>query len=161
MAIFQQLTPASDAVPSPNSCYPSPVEARPRQIEWFVVLQCASLALGALKLPLNWTHLIGRASVVSLVFVLGFTTALIGFLTWKVTQGRNWARITLLVLFLIGVLPFVYNVRSELARSVGLATISIVQAALQGLSLALVFTSPVNEWFRGVPAKPHIPEQAT
>jgi hypothetical protein len=137
------------------------VEAKPRQIKWFVVLQCASLGLGALKLPINWTHLTGRASVVSLVFVLGFTTALIGFLTWKVTQGRNWARITLLVLFLIGVLPFAYNVRSEFARSVSLATISIVQAALQGLSLALVFTSPVKECFRGVAAKPHIPEQAT
>jgi tryptophan-rich sensory protein len=94
-----------------------------------------------------------QASVASLVFILFFTIAIVAFLIWKVAKGRNWARITLLVFFLIGVLPFAFTVRSELARSVSLAAVSIAQAVSQAFSLMLVFTNPANEWFRGVSAK--------
>jgi len=32
------------------------VKTRPRQITVFIGLQCASLALGAVKLPMDWSH---------------------------------------------------------------------------------------------------------
>ena len=78
---------------------------------------------------------------------------MIAFLPWKVAKGNNWARITLFVFFLVGLLPFVFILQSELACSAGLAALSIVQAVLQAFSLVLVFANPANEWFRGVAAK--------
>ena len=49
---------------------------------------------------------------------------MIAFLTWKVAKGNNWARITLFVFFLVGLLPFVFILQSELACSAGLAALS-------------------------------------
>jgi len=126
------------------------VQAKPRQIEWFVGLQCLGFALSAPKIALNWKHLTAQGSVGSLVVTLFLTIAIIVFLIWKITQRKNWARITLLVFFLMGLVPFAFNVRSELSRSVSLAAVSIVQAALQASSLAVVFTNPANMWFRSV-----------
>ena len=131
-----------------------PVKARPPQIAWFIGLQCAGLALGAVKLLLNWRHLIALGSVLLLVLTFCFTIAILSFLIWKVSEGKNWARITVLVFFLIGALSFAFTLRSEFARSVDLASISIVQVAVQACSLILVFTSPANQWFRGSPQTP-------
>jgi len=85
--------------------------------------------------------------------MLLFTIAIVAFLIWKVSQGRNWARITVLVFFVIGLLPSYFIVRSELGRSTSLGVFSILQAALQAYSLMLVFTTPAKQWFRGIPAK--------
>jgi len=53
--------------------------------------------------------------------------------------------------FLIGLLPFAFSVRPEFSRSEALAFLSVVQALLQGSSLAILFTGPVNQWFRRGP----------
>src|SRR6266581_3531132 len=106
------------------------VKMRPRQIVVFIGLQCGSLALGAVKLPMDWSHLRTHGSVASILFILLFTIAIVAFLIWKVSRGRNWARITLLVFFVIGLLPFYFTVRSELGRSTSLGMFSILQAAL-------------------------------
>ena len=130
------------------------MEARPPQISWFIGLQCAGLALAALKLRIDWGHLKSLASVDKLIFTNCSTIAILAFLIWKVSAGRNWARITLLVFFLIGVLPFAFILRREFVRSVGLASISIVQMAVQASSLVVVFTSSANVWFRSQARQP-------
>jgi hypothetical protein len=76
----------------------------------------------------------------------------IGF---KISQGRNWARITFLVLSLIGLvlflisLPFyVFYVRAEFGRSPILPVLSVLQGAFQVTGILLAFTPPANDWFR-------------
>jgi phosphatidylserine synthase len=146
----QPRNQGSPAARNASPCYPARVNTKPRQIKWFIGLQCLALAVSPLVLYLNWAHTRLQSAVVS-IGVLLFITALLALLIWRASQGKNWARITLLVLFLIGLLPFAFTVRSEFSRSVGLASLSVLQAALQGASLVILFTRPVNPWFRRAP----------
>ncbi len=124
----------------------------PWHVEWFVLLSCLSLAIGALKVPMDWNYLTTIGPISSVLFIMVSTVGIIALLIWKISQRRKWARITLLILFVLGMLPFTSTVRSEFARSTTLGALSIVQALLQGASLVLLFTRTTNEWFRTAPA---------
>ena len=82
-------------------------------------------------------------SVVSAIWL--FTAYLVAM----VEKGRNWARITYLVLFLLG-LPFFATSISETVRVSSLAALSgIGQTVLQAVAVILVFSPPSRRWFRG------------
>ena len=121
---------------------------KPVAVRRAIGLLWASLAIGALKTPLDWAYLTSRASVAFNAFVIIFTFAITAFFIWKIGQGRNWARIIFLVLFLLGVVPFVFIVRSEFARSPASGLLSSVQSGLQAVAFFLIFTSPGKEWFQ-------------
>ena len=89
-----------------------------------------------------------RAGVAFNIFVIGFTSATYCLLLWKISEGKNWARIVFLVLFVLGVVPYLFVLRSEFPRSPLLGTMSILQAGIQGWGLFLLFTGPGNAWFR-------------
>ncbi len=121
---------------------------KPVVVRRAIGLLWASLAIGALKTPLNWAYLTSRASGAFNAFVIIFTFAVTAFFIWKIDQGKNWARIVFLVLFLLGVVPFVFIVRSEFARSPASGLLSTLQFGLQAVAFFLIFTSPGKEWFQ-------------
>lgn len=122
----------------------------PRQIRWFVGLQCLSLFIAPVRLYFASAYTRAEIAADS-IFVLLFTTALLALLIWKTAEGNNWARIALLVLFLIGVVPSALALRTDLALSAGLAVLSIAQISLQGCSLIILFSGSANQWFRRAP----------
>ncbi len=121
---------------------------RPAAIGWATGLLWASLAIGVVKTPLNWAYFTSRTSAAFTICTAIFTFAILGFLIWKLGQGRNWARIVFLVLFLFGIVPYLFVVRSEFARSLASGTLSIVQFVPQAVGLFLIFTSPGKQWFQ-------------
>ncbi len=108
----------------------------------------ASLAIGVVKTALDWGYLTSRASAAFTAFVLIFTFAISAFFIWKTDQGKNWARIVLLVLFLLGIVPYLFIVRSEFARAPASGILSTGQAVLQAIGLFLIFSNPGKEWFQ-------------
>jgi uncharacterized membrane protein len=76
---------------------------KPQSIVVAVNLLWVSLAVGLVKMLLDFAHLTGAGPAAFTNFVLLFTFALIGVLISKISAGRNWARITLLVLFVVGI----------------------------------------------------------
>jgi hypothetical protein len=126
-----------------------PVTAiKPVAIRRAIGLLWASLAIGVVKTPLDWVYLTSRASGAFNAFVIIVTFAIMVFFIWKIGQGKNWARIVFLVLFLLGIVPFFFIVRSEFARSPASGILSTVQSGLQAVGFFLVFTSPGKEWFQ-------------
>jgi hypothetical protein len=121
---------------------------KPVEIKRATDLLWVSLAIGLVKIPIDWAHLTSQASAAFNTFVIIFTLVLSAFFIWKIGQGRNWARIVLLVLFLLGMVPYIFIVRGEFARSLASGTISAVQLGLQTVAFFLIFTSPGTEWFR-------------
>lgn len=105
------------------------------------------MAIGALKLLLNFDALVTSAAEVSR-FALIFSFVVTAFLIIKTSAGRNWARVTLLVFLLIGALPTVGIVLAELSQSVFAGLLTVAQVGLQAYALYLVFTKPGNSWFR-------------
>ena len=122
--------------------------ARPKETTSAIQFLYASLAIGLMRAVFLLTQrasgaaLILTALIVISVFALGF------FLVWKISAGRNWARILLLALVLIN-LPFAVlaNV-SELKRSVLSGAFSILIEVILWIGTYLLFTRNSNLWFR-------------
>ena len=121
---------------------------KPRPIVTAVNLLWASLAVGLVKMLMDFSNLSTVAPAAFTNFILVFTFALSGFLIFKISAGRNWARITFLVLFIIGVLPALPIVFGEFSRSAVVGALSVAQIGLQVYALFLLFTQPGSGWFR-------------
>lgn len=115
-----------------------------------VNLLWASLAVGLVKMLMDFSNLSALAPAAFTNFVLIFTFALIGFLIFKISAGKNWARTTFLVMFVIGMLPTLPIVSSEFSRSPVVGALSVAQIGLQVYAMFLLFTKPGTSWFRKV-----------
>ena len=123
---------------------------KPAIIQSAISLLWASLAIAAVKVVLDWANFVGRGSAAFTAFIMIFTFAVIGFVVVKIGQGKNWARVIFLVVFVVGIVTAFLTLRSEFAQSRLLGILSIVQAALQATALYFIFTSPGKEWYRKV-----------
>lgn len=127
-----------------------PASQKPQAVVTAINLLWASLAVGLVKMLMDFSNLSAVAPAAFTNFVLVFTFALIGFLIFKISAGRNWARITFLVMFIIGVLPTLPIVLGEFSRSAVVGALSVAQIGLQLYALFLLFTQPGSSWFRKV-----------
>lgn len=120
---------------------------KPQEVSRAVILLWVSLAIMPLRAAADWSTFkvaIADAMVATIFFV---TIAFLAFLMWQISQGKNWARITLLVLYLLG-LPFsLYSLPTDFGRSPIVALCSIAQIVLQGTGLWLVSRPPGRDWF--------------
>jgi len=122
--------------------------SRPTETTLAIQFIYASLVIGMLRAVFGLTQrasgaaLILAALIVISFFALGF------FLVWKISSGRNWARIILLILVLIN-LPFAVlaNV-SELKQSILSGTLSVLIELILWVGTCLLFTKTSNRWFR-------------
>jgi hypothetical protein len=89
--------------------------------------------------------------MLSLVLGLLITLAFLSlwfYLIRKIAAGRDWARIVLLVLVILGT-PFAIPYYIAEARvNVVPGALSIVIVILQLVATVLLFTPPANRWFR-------------
>jgi len=95
-----------------------------------------------LRYPSGGLSLAGVAVVVMLSF------ALIIWLTYEVSRGRNWARVTLLVFLVLGMPSFLSQLPATFQRSIVLAATEVVILLLQCFALYLVFIGAGARWFR-------------
>jgi len=121
---------------------------KPRAVALAVYLLWASIAIGFAKIPLDFQFLSAMPSPGLMWSVVVLVMAFFCLLIVKIASGRNWARITYLALFLLGLIPALPTLTSEFARSPILAILSIVQFIMQGYAIFLVFTSPGKTWFQ-------------
>lgn len=121
---------------------------KPQPVVTAVNLLWASLAVGLVKMLMDFSNLSAVAPAALTNFILIFTFALIGLLIFNISSGKNWARITFLILFIIGVLPTLLMVLGEFSRSPVVGALSMGQIGLQVYALFLLFVQPGNSWFR-------------
>jgi len=121
---------------------------KPRTVALAVNLLWASLAIGFAKIPLDLPSLAAVPSPGIVWPVVILLLAFICFVIFKISSGRNWARITFLILFLIGLVTAVPTLASEFARAPVVGILSIVQGIVQGYAMYLVFTNPGKTWFQ-------------
>ena len=94
----------------------------------------------------------GIAWLLPIVVILsGFVTiTLFLVIIYLIGQGKNWARISLLVLWLIGILLFLSAI--PLGRFLAASPISgmfaLLQYLLQVVALVLLFQNESSRWFR-------------
>jgi hypothetical protein len=122
--------------------------ARPKEATFAIQLLYASLAIGLIRAVFGLTQRTSGAALVLAALIVVSVFALAFFLIWKISTGRNWARIILLVLVLIN-LPFAVRANiSELKLSVLSGTFSILIEVILWIGTYLLFTKNTNLWFR-------------
>lgn len=121
---------------------------KPRAVTLAVYLLWGSIAIGLVKIPLDFSTLAAIPSPGLVWSVVVLVLAFLCLLIVKISSGRNWARITYLVFFLIGLIPALPTLTGEFARSPILGVLSIVQAIIQGYAVFLLFTNPGKTWFQ-------------
>lgn len=76
------------------------------------------------------------------------TFLIIGFLGFKIGQGKNWARITLLVVFIIPMIGYPFLVFGEFLMSPVIGIVSIAQMLILLYALILLFSREAQEWYK-------------
>lgn len=121
--------------------------ARPQHAALAVKLIYSSFAIAGVRAVFELTRKVSGASLLVAVLLLIVFLAICSFFVSKIAAGRNWARITFLVLLLIG-LPFaipsyIYEFKVRPLP----ATLSILASLLQIIGAGLLFTRDSNRWF--------------
>jgi len=121
----------------------------PKKIKQAANLVYLSLLVGLIKSLLYETMTTQKMlSDPKLLSVGIFTILIIGFLGYKIGQGKNWARITLLVLFILGMIGYPFIVLTEFQTSILIGTVSIVQILIQLYVLIILFSGESKQWFK-------------
>ena len=107
-----------------------------------------ALAIGPTTTAIDWEHLKSLGPIQGLVMIKMFSLLLQCLFIWKASQGENWARISLLVIFLVSIPYHFFNLRAEVDRSIMLAFLSVAHALLQGAGLLVTFQAPAKHWFK-------------
>ena len=123
-------------------------EEKPKGIKSAVNALWASLAVGLVKALLDFAHISAMAPAAFIIIVWITTIAFIAFLIAKISAGRNWARIVLLILFALGILPALYTMFAEFGRAPVMGALSLLQMGMQVYALVFLFTQPGSVWFR-------------
>lgn len=122
--------------------------ARPIQVSRAVQFLTLALAIGFITSVLR---LMGQVSGMALVFALLIVIAFFSiyfYLIRKISVGRNWARIVLLVLVLLGTPFAVPAYIAEVRRNIVPGTLSIIIIILQLIATVLLFLKDSNRWFK-------------
>ncbi|HEV3050632.1 MAG TPA: hypothetical protein VGX50_10000 [Longimicrobium sp.] len=120
---------------------------RPAAVSNAVGLFYISLVMGVVRAMVDWRTLTQHASTGFTLFVLACTFGLLLLLIHFVNQGRNWARLALLVLFVLGTPFAVLPLLEALGAHPLSGILGILQVVLQGSGLAMLFSAQARRWF--------------
>jgi hypothetical protein len=125
----------------------NPQSGKPSSVVVAIYLLWGGIALGIVRLLLDPAALIAsnKAMVIAGAFV--FALALYAFLIVKISTGRNWARIALLVLVLSDLVLSGPNIVSGFGRAPLGAIVALGGSGVLLCGLVLLFIGPGRTWF--------------
>ena len=129
---------------------PQAQETRPTQVVVAIRLAAVNYGLGLVGLIASWEYFSKLQATGSMISSQLISLALFVWIYYKIYVGRNWARITLLVLSVLGGLMTLSRVVTDLlAAAPAIAKAQMfVGLAINLAILWLLFISPGRHWFR-------------
>ena len=127
---------------------------RPEEVIWAMRLLWTSFAVGIIAtLAQNFL----RSPLFFLVLTSGIPYLILGWILFKIGRGRHWARVTYLVLWMLGIVYTGYFWKHYAAffdgkHSMAAARV-VTETLLDLVGLCLLFMPRANRWFK--------PEDAT
>lgn len=136
--------------PSTTSSSSRPVTATRGVIGLYV-----SFAIAVLVAIYNYFTKLASGAVndehisVALVLTINIVTILIMFFfIYKISQGRNWARIIYFILFMIGLLIMPFTIPVLLEQDLLVFSVLIIQTIIQIIAWILLFQKETTAWFK-------------
>ena len=132
-------------------------KSKPYNVSIAVTLLWIVIAVGVISSSFNFSSSLEIANASGLglgwlIFTLYFTYLLLAFFIWKIRQGRNWARITYLVLFILGVSMTIYSYLTSEVSTFSII-LEIVGMIVQIVVLVFLFQKPSSDWFKLMKSK--------
>lgn len=128
--------------------------ARPSKTTTAILLLYVSLGLGILRslwaLP-AFAPMEGQGQAGGAMAIAAIVYALMFLFIFMTGKGRNWARVTFLALYLVGMAMLAAGLTSGAPGGGGVA-LDLAQALIQLAALILLFMPESNAWFRGMKA---------
>jgi hypothetical protein len=127
---------------------------QPDKVFIAIELLWISVALSVISIIFSFSSSLEVANASGLGFLWLIVTLclsffLMAFFIWKIGQGKNWARITYLVLLIIG-FPFTIYSYFTSALSVLAIVLSIFQEAMLIVALVFLFQKSSSDWFKSI-----------
>ena len=125
--------------------------SRPSRVGQAVTVLYVTLGIGVLRSIMEAQRFPQGLSVGFVMFVMFVTFAVLGLLclfVYMIAKGRNWARITFLVLFTIGIPFSVLPLLQSLAANPVSGLLGVAQVVLQFVALTFLFQKPSSDWFK-------------
>ena len=127
-------------------------KSRPDKVSTAIILLWIVIAAGVISSIFNFSSSLEIANASGfglgwLIFTLYFTYLLLAFFIWKIGQGRNWARITYLVLFILGVPMTIYSYLISAISTLSII-LGIAGAIVQIIALIFLFQKQSSDWFK-------------
>ena len=121
----------------------------PKKIKQASNLIYISLIIGFIKSVLYETlttqKILSQPKALSIGIITIMILAYFGF---EIGKGKNWARITFLVLFIIGIIFYPFTLINEFNSNPIIGIVSIIQAIIQLYVIIILFTGESKEWFK-------------
>ncbi len=125
----------------------NPQAEKPRAVVVAVNLLWGGLALSLLRLLLEMPALMAMPKSMVVVGSLVFAMALYAFLIVKISAGRNWARITLLILVLVDLVLSAPGIPGAFAHAPLTTMLALGGSGLLLAGLIPTFLAPGKGWF--------------
>ena len=93
-----------------------------------------------------------ESSVGFAMFITFVVLAIMWFFIYMIGKGRNWARITFLVLFIIGIPFAIMPLLQSLAANPISGFLGLAQTVIQIVALVFLFQKASTDWFRQMKA---------
>jgi hypothetical protein len=142
----KRYAPPAAAVADPQPL--APLMERPKQVQFAVGLLWLTLALGIPSWLLSATRDPEMGFHWAMVGVTVLLFAVSAYLNLVIYQGKNWARIVFLCLYLLSVVLLLIPMEEEEALSLAEQAITWFNMAAEAVAMVLVFTRPGSLWFR-------------
>jgi hypothetical protein len=122
-------------------------EPRPTKVGNALVILYISLGIGIVRSIIEGPTTSEAAGVGITVFVALAVLAFMWWLIIMIGRRRNWARVTFLVLFLLGVLPSIWPLVRSFSISPVSGLLGLLQVVLQVIALIFLFQHEASAWF--------------
>jgi hypothetical protein len=135
---------------------PSPLFHKPASIVAAKNILYANLFLGILTWAIGrWTTTIYALAPIESIVILLVTVGIIFGLIKCIGLGIKWARVVLLVLFLLGLVAYPWTIVGMFKASMLIAVLTLLQTILEAVALYYLFSHSSTEWFNKVQEKAH------
>ena len=126
-------------------------QIRPDRVNTAIKLLYSSLGVGVVRSLLEAPALIKQgASLGFVVFVSVFVLAFLSFFIHKIGKGRNWARITFLVMFILGIPISISPMIQSLMNNPVSGMLGLAQLVVQIIAIVFLFQKTASNWFKTI-----------
>jgi len=130
-----------------------PVSDRPKKVRTAVTILYATLGIGIIRTILESSATAQMAGSAFMIFVTAVVFAIMWLFIAMIARRKNWARITVLILFLLGLIFAIEPMKQSFSVSALSGVLGMVQLVLQALALVFLFQREASTWFKAGPSR--------